>query len=210
MTEKIKPGRGRYVLAALVLVVGWAIAGMGIVGVLTGVTENLQQVVVPGEHVFTFDQAGDYTIFYEHESVVGNQTFSTGDLNGINVAVTSLKTGESLSLDEPSTELTYSQGGRSGQSLAAFTIPEAGDYRLQAGYPEGQQANPVVLAVGSDEATNFAGPLVLLIGIGLGTSILALVLAIRTFQRRKRALRARDVASSEAGAATGSIDLAVL
>ena len=202
MTEKIKPGRGGYVVAAVILLVGCGFAAMSALGVLMGLTDELTQVVVPGEETLTFAEPGDYTIFYEYESVVGDQVFSTGDLNGINIQLISAATGQPVELSEKSTELSYEVGGRAGESLAAFTIQEPGDYNLAAGYPEGQEGQPIVLAVGFDEDVDFLGPILISVAIGGISLMLALLVGVRTLVKRRRAIEqrnARPVGSQEPG-----------
>lgn len=48
---------------------------MAVIGAVTGLTDSLTQVVVPGQETLKLAEPGDYTIFYEPESIVGSLSF---------------------------------------------------------------------------------------------------------------------------------------
>ncbi len=131
-----KPGRWRYGLAIVLMLVG-TFALLLAFEVLKTTTEDMVQVIVPGESTITVEEPGDFTIFYESQSTVDGRVFSTGDLPGINIEIRSNATGEPVPIKKPSATTSYSLGGRSGQSIAAFSVQETGDYTWQRHIPKG-------------------------------------------------------------------------
>lgn len=186
--QNIKPSRWYYALAAIVFIIGSALFGWFLFNNLSGLTDRLTQVIVPGTTVITLKEPGKYTVFYEYQSVVGNRVYSTGqDLSGLECALISRVTGSSVPLYSSSMNSTYSIGGRSGISVLDFTIAEAGTYEFSAWYPEGQEGPQIVLAIGH----GFTGKLLkiilgslamLFVSIAIGVGI-----ALVTFSKRRRA-----------------------
>lgn len=186
---KGKPGRWRYGLAIALMLVG-TFAFLLAFEVLKTTTEDMVQVIVPGESTITVEEPGDFTIFYESQSTVDGRVFSTGDLPGINIEIRSNATGEPVSIKKPSATTSYSLGGRSGQSIAAFSVQETGDYTLAAAYPEGAEGTERVLAVGS--GSGGVGRALVAGGIGMAAFLAGLVIGLRTFFRRRKAKRNGD------------------
>jgi hypothetical protein len=148
-------------------------------------------VIVPGEASVNVEEPGDFVIFYESRSVVDGRTFSTGPLPGMTLRLVSDSTGEPVEFTEPSTTVSYDVGGRSGESIAAFAVDEPGDYTLTAVYPDGQEGSEVVLAIGSG-STGAVGLALGLAGVGIILVIAGIILAVRTYVRRRRARRLVD------------------
>jgi hypothetical protein len=187
MAEKIKPGRWRYGLAILLFLAGGFAFLVAIEGLKTGV-DDLIQVVVPGETTITVSEPGDFTIFYENQSIVDGRVFSTGDLSNLNVQITSDSTGEPVEIEDSSVSTSYTVGGRSGQSIAAFSVDETGDYTLRAAYGEGTPGPEVVLAIGSGSS---GGVFTALLpgAVGMLLVAAAVVIGLRTFLKPRKARR---------------------
>src|SRR5208282_1666528 len=114
------------------------------------ITDDLTQIVVPGEKDLTLMPHLNYTIFLEAESVVDGRIYSTKEnLSGLTCAVTSQASGNKISTRRPTMSTTYSVGGREGRSVLEFVTEEAGLYHVVCNYEEGSQGPQVVLAVGS-------------------------------------------------------------
>ena len=137
---------------------------IGVVVILTGfglflytllhgifhVTDNLVQIVVPGERDLMLKPKLTYTIFLETESVVDGRIYSTKSVSGLNCFVTSQTSGRSIHTYRSLASTTYSIGGREGSSVLAFVTEEPGAYRVSCDYGAGIQGPQVVVAVGSD------------------------------------------------------------
>lgn len=190
--QEIRPSRWYYGLAGLIFVGGWVAFGLLLFKNLSGLSEKLQQVVVPGSVELSLTKPGKYTIYYEHESVVGNRVYSTGEsVSGLECTVVSKASGTAIPVSRSTVSSTYSIGGRSGRSFLDFRIDTPGIYQLSANYAEGYEGPEVVLAVGQGFATGIVttifGALAIVFGsIGLAATIAA-VTAYKRHQAAKRA-----------------------
>jgi len=148
-SQGISPGRGYYGLAVLILVAGFVLFGVTLWKGLSGMESKLQQVVAPGKTEITLAEPGDYTIFYESQSVLGSRVYSTGeDVSGLECILVSKNDNSPVELSRTSANTTYSFGGRSGKSIFDFHIDQPGVYEITSEYPQGREGAEVVLAVG--------------------------------------------------------------
>jgi hypothetical protein len=192
--EQVGPSRGYYALAAVVFVGGWVFFGIFLFKNLSGLADQLQQVVVPGKFQLNLPSPGKYTIYYEYESVVGSKVYSTGrNFSGLEVTLAAGATGDQIALSRTSVDSRYSMGGRSGAAVFDFTIDRPGAYELAAHYPEGEEGPEVVLAVGQGFAGRILTTVFGALGIVFGSMALAVALAVITAVRRHNAKkRAQD------------------
>lgn len=144
-----------YLLAAIPAAIGAAIAVSSVNDLLHWI-EDMPRVVVPGTGDVEL-AAGDYFIYGETESTLGNAVYRTTSLE-LRCGVQALPDGESIALRQPSTNVRYRFGGHAGNSMFAVTIPHAGHYRMTC---EGS-----------------GGPAPLAFGAGIGTRIVLVVLGI--------------------------------
>src|SRR3990172_12214100 len=89
------PGRWYYGLGGAVLVAGCVYFGVFLWQNISRIGENLTQVLAPGKSQLTLAKPGKYTIFYEHQSVVGNKVYSTSEeLSGLECSLVSMSTDD--------------------------------------------------------------------------------------------------------------------
>lgn len=156
------------------------------------ITDNLTQIVVPGQKELTLQPNLKYTIFLEEESVVDGKVYSlTGNLAGLACRVTSETSGKNIELRSASISTNYNLGSRSGHSVLEFFTEEAGVYRIACGYGDDREDPQAVLAVGSGLTERIfrivAGSLLAMFGGGgLGAVILVGVFIFR--ERAKKRL----------------------
>jgi hypothetical protein len=157
---------------------------------LGGIGNKLQQVLAPGETDVTLDAPGNYTIFYESQSIMGGKLYSTDEsISGLSCALVSKATNSKIAISASSMNTTYEFGGRSGRSVFEFTIDQPGIYAFTASYPQEKQGPEVVLAVGKDVTTGiFAtvlGGLAVFFGsIGAALAILLVTLIKRSNKKK--------------------------
>jgi len=188
LETEIRPSRWYYALAVLVFVGGFVALGLFLWKNLSGVTEGLQQVVVPGKVDLALAKPGKYTVFYEHESVVGNKIYSTGEsVSGLECSLISARTGAAVRLSRSTVHSTYSMDGRSGTSFLDFSIDEPGTYELSAQYEEGREGPEVVLAVGQGFALKIVTAVFGGLAIVFGSMGVAVAIALVTLIKRSRA-----------------------
>jgi len=187
---EIHPSRWYYGIAGVIFVGGWVAFGVFLFMNLSGMGSKLQQVVVPGKTDIALRDAGDYTIFYEYQSVVDNRVYSTAhELSGLGVTLTSKATGSLLSLVPNTSNSTYELGGRAGTSVFEFNIIEPGAYELSASYPKGQVGPEVVLAVGHDFTVGLLTTIFGSLAIAFGSNAISIALTIYTVIKRNKAIK---------------------
>ncbi len=147
----IRPSRGLYGLAAVLLAVGSALfaGSMGsMIRMIMQAGEGLTQIVVPGEGVVQVAEPGTIAIYHEYQSAVGGQTYANAQqLPGLTVTVTG-PDGQSLPLQASQMSENYTMGSRQGVRLFQFDAPTPGEYRVEGSFPDAS-ATPAVLAVGT-------------------------------------------------------------
>jgi hypothetical protein len=185
--QKTTPGRWLYGLAAVIVIAGIAGFCVLLFSNISGMTRGLTQVVVPGQGTVEIEKPGTYTVFYEYQSVVGNKVYATEEsLSGLECSLVHEGSGTTVPLTPVTTSSTYSVGGRSGRALFTFTVDRAGSYTLFADYDPGHTGPDVVLAVGSDVTMKIIGTVFGAIAIMFVSMILAVVIVIVIFLKRRK------------------------
>ncbi len=151
-----------------------AAAGVAVFLVLQiGTTNPDLRIVLPGSQEIELEK-GDYTLFYEHQSVFNESTFTT-DPTVPAIRFFVIAPDESgVELDTPGVNETYEFDGRAGYSVIKFSIDTAGIHTVGGGYPGGRAGSFFIFALGKSTS----GPLLIsalsLTG-GLGGGIVILV-----------------------------------
>jgi hypothetical protein len=148
---------------------------------------RLQQVVVPGETDLTLREPGNYTISYEHHSVIGDKVYSTDEsISGLRCVLVSKANNLKVALSPSSMNSTYEFGGRSGRSIFDFRIDQPGVYTISAGYPQGQQGPEVVLAVGKEITTGLFTTILAALALVFGSMGIAVAITLVTLLKRSK------------------------
>ncbi len=180
-----------YILAALIFLTGVGTFAGFLFYRLSGLEDKLLTVVVPGAHDLTLNEPGNYTIFHEYCTVVGDEIYaSSSEIAGLKVRVTSQKTGATVPISPASSASHYDIGGRAGRSAFDFQIDEAGVYRLEADYAEGQTGPKLILAVSKGFVGDILFTVFLGIAILLGSMIVSVAITVITILKRQKAARA--------------------
>lgn len=115
-----------------------------------GGDSGLKQVVVPGNSDLILSEGGNYTAFYEYESVVNGRIYSgEQDISGLLVEFQNKSTGIKIPSQSLSDRVTYDHGGRSGKAILGFNIGQPGVY-IVSGWYQKRSGPQVVLAVGKE------------------------------------------------------------
>lgn len=186
------PGRWYYGLAALIAVAGIALSVSSMISGFGSLGSDLQQVVVPGSSDLSLFQIGEYTIFYENQTVVNGRVYFTDeDIPGLQIEVKNKTTGLEVATYPPEGSTSYSFGSRSGRSVLAFDIDKPGIYKLSAGYPQGVKGPEVVLAIGhglfGSVLSVIMYPLVIFFGSIAAAAVIVIVVYIKRQEAAKRA-----------------------
>ena len=187
------PGRGWYVVAAIIAIAAWTAMALFLVARLGGSAERMIRVVVPGEAGLRLNEPGTYTIFHEYRTTFEGRVYNVESVSGLEITVRSRVSGATLPLQR-ATSTSYTVGGRSGRSLFQFEAPAPGSYLIAGAYRDGRRAPQTILAIDR----GFVGDLLLTIAGGLGMAFGGTALAIAVFalvfvrrRRQKRALAPR-------------------
>jgi len=182
----VEPGRRYYVLAALIFLAGATLSAWFLFSSLTSMGSQLQQFSAPGSAELLLENSGEYTIFFEEETYF-NGTFYSAEENvsGLRLEVKERDSGQKLPLYSPAGSFTYSLGGRTGRSIAAFTVDRPGVYELSASYKD--QGPEVVLAVGGGLSRSIFHDVLAFLGLFMGSMAVAAALSLSTYRKRQEA-----------------------
>lgn len=147
--DKIHPNIGWYALSATILVVGALFCLAAFLCLFFSIERSTQQIIVPGTHRLQFPVSGEYIIFYEYKSVIGDRVFSTSR-NLISLLECSIKTqdGKQIVIFSHTSYEKYNLGGRiKACSAFKFTLDEPGTYVLTAKYSDKRESPQIVLGV---------------------------------------------------------------
>lgn len=184
----IRPSPAYYGLAIAVILAG---VGLFVYFLLTGlfhITDNLTQVVVPGEADLNLQANLNYTIFLEEQSVVNGQIFSVREtLSGLACHLREQWAGTEVPLRPSRASMNYNVNGRSGRSVLEFTPQVAGAYHLACDYEQGKQGPRAVLAIGAGFGQNLKTMLIRCFAAMLGGGILGAAIIIVVYRRREQA-----------------------
>ena len=180
-----------FVVAAVIGVGGFVIAGFNLFSGLGAFEGRMMQVVMPGSVTLNLSEAGTYTVFHERRSVVDGKSYSSDSTAGLRLSVFA-PDGTDLDLT-PSSGSTYTFNGREGRSLATFRVATPGLYRVTGTLPNGRTEPKVVLALGAGVLGGMFRMIGLSIAFAIGGVAVAALIVILTVIGRGKARRAGTV-----------------
>jgi len=182
----VEPSRRYYALAALIFLAGASLSAWFLYASLSSLGGQLQQFSAPGKAELRLEERGEYTIFFEEETYF-NATFYSAEqnLSGLRIEVWERQTGRKLPVYSPAGSFTYSLGGRTGRSIAAFTADRPGVYEISAFYKD--RGPEVVLAVGQGLFGSVFRDVLAFLALFLGSMAVAGALSLTTYRRRQEA-----------------------
>ncbi len=187
------PGRWLYLLSFVIFFVGVVVAIILVVLSIrhfNNLTHSFTRVVAPGTATVQLTKTGTYTIFYEYQSQVDGQTYSTAETPpSLTVSIKSAQTGNPVEVRSSGSSSSYSIGSHAGVSVMSFNIDTPGAYEVTTAYSSGTPGPEVVLAIGHGFAKDLVGGIATIlgsIGVFCGTSIIAIVLTLVVFFLRQR------------------------
>jgi hypothetical protein len=189
---KLKPSRKWYLLALVLLVVGVLVFVIAVSVAYDQLYTNiagLQRVVVPGKKTVEIEEPGQYTVYYEKRSQVGEETYEgPTPLPEISLKVTGPK-GESVEVQRKENADMYRLDEYAGTGTWIFQANRPGSYRLIVPPPENAPKTRLVLAVGD---INLSQTMNRVFGLFGAAGLLAImlvaagVIALLTFTSRLR------------------------
>ena len=194
-TIKIKPSQWLHIIP-FSLIIGAVLVGLLIdVGVLN-MKDRLQRVIVPGENEIVLSESGEYTIFYEYQSIVDGKSFSTEEkLPNLEYKLIAKTTGFQIPLTSTgSRQTTYEGPSHSGVSALNFNIESPGIYEFSAWYPNGQNSEKIIFAIGQKlPIAKFFGSIALIFLMVIAGVIIFIVI----FMKRQKAKKMQITPTSD-------------
>lgn len=191
--QRPSPGRWLYLLSLFIFFVGVVVAIILVILSIrhfSNLTHSFTRVVAPGTTTVQLTKTGAYTIFYEYQSQVDGQTFSTADTPpSLVISIKSAETGNPVEVRSSASRSSYSTGSHSGVSVMGFNIDHPGAYVVTTAYSNGTSGPEVVLAIGHGFAKDLVGGIATIfgsIGVFCGMSMIAIVLTLVVFFLRQR------------------------
>ena len=182
------PSPGYYGLGVAVILAG---VGLFVYFLLTGlfhITDNLTQIVMPGEADLSLQGNLNYTVFLEEQSVVNGQIFSVREtITGLTCHLREQPAGTEIPLRASRASMNYNVNGRSGRSLLEFIPPVTGAYHFACGYEQGKPGPQAVMAVGAGFGKKLTDMLARCFASMFGGGILGTVIIVVVYRRRLNA-----------------------
>lgn len=183
----VQPSVWYYGLAVLIIILGFvAFAGYLFSGI-SNIESGLVQMTAPGNAERDLTVPGEYTIFYENNTYFQGRFYNTAEqIPGLQISVSEKASGKTL-VTYSATGTTYSMGGRSGQSIAAFRVERGGTHWINTSYPK-VPGPEVVLAVGKEFVEGIFHLITVAMLLLFGSIAIAAVITFVTYTRRKKAI----------------------
>jgi hypothetical protein len=216
-SQKIKPSRWYFVLAAGIFLAGIVVAslvmGRGAESFFTMFKDFdsetgsiMQRVIVPGSGELELSNTGSYTIFYEYRSEMNGVEYQTGgNLPDMDCSLTNGETKLEISPSFSQARYRSEVHDRAGVAVMQFEVEQPGTYTLACAYTDGSERPEIVLAATEEFLTEilvptfgFVGNLMLGTGLVCVSSLATLILFIFVAVKRgnaKRQLQAPDNAA---------------
>lgn len=191
MQKKVTPERWHYAFPVAIFITGLSIFILIFSRSLGGFSGAITQVVLPGKSDVILKRPGNYTVYYEYKSAIGDKKYSTGkNLLGLKCFLVHRESKNVIELSRATSNSKYTIGPRKGIAVLEFNIAEPGTYVFSGRYPERVRGRDVVMAISGDYG---AGLMVGVLG-GLGiistTVMLSAGMAIMIYMKRQRAKEA--------------------
>jgi hypothetical protein len=171
--------RRGYVVALLVLLGGGAVLGVMMWRLSTQV-DKLTRIPVPGTSEITLPAGESIGYGEPAEGSVGDVSFAA-QCNAV------AQDGSKVELGSPTAKVSYQLGSRQGVSILSIKMASAGNVTITC-----TADAAFTLAIGGGVGTSIViGVVAMLFGV-----ILAIVMFVRTWRRRKRERRSATTASS--------------
>ena len=104
------------------------------------------RMILPASQEIELEK-GDYTFFYQHQTVFNAETFSTEPTVPAIRFFVMAPDESGVALETPTANETYEFDGRAGYSVITFSIDSAGMYTAGGGYPGGSVGSIFIFAL---------------------------------------------------------------
>jgi len=188
-SEKIKPSRWWYGLAGSIVLLMFLCFCAAFATLAFKVKNRIQRVIVPGVHRLQFPVAGNYTVFYEYESVLEGKILSRDEKlpPRLMCSIQSVDSSQDITLSPTLPNAKYQYDKRKAVSVFRFEIIHPGTYVLTAAYADSKETPRIVLGIGRSLIEQILVPGLFLSLFSTGSILLSAVIFWITFFKRRKA-----------------------
>ncbi|MGK7345315.1 MAG: hypothetical protein ACNS63_05855 [Candidatus Nitrospinota bacterium M3_3B_026] len=193
MSKDPAPGRGWYIPAALIAVLGAVFFVYYLYIGVSDIAGSLKRAAGPGESEIVLEKPGAYLVFHEYESVIGGvpHRVSPG-VRGMSFAIEEKATGRRASLSPPLGDYSYKAPGRAGAAILTFTITRPGLYVFSSWY-DNESGPERVFAIGRGFMARVFVTVITALAILFGSFSAGAALAAFVYHRRRKAEKGAPV-----------------
>lgn len=176
-----------YVLSLVILLSGLVVFSIYVYRSYHSLSENLIQVLMPGESVINLKSAGKYTVHHEYISNLGKDVIDSSrlDLLSFFITIKHASTNDLITLEKLETVKSYSYRGRKGRYLYEFNIEIEGEYVLSGYSPNDIRSERFVLTVEKGFSQKRSKTIVAAQALLLFPTITALVLFLYAYAKNR-------------------------
>ncbi|HZK34005.1 MAG TPA: hypothetical protein VFD33_01680 [Bacillota bacterium] len=189
--SEIRPSKLFYLVAVLIFVFGVVLFLNRLIGGLKEIGDMLdEKLEVPGSSIINLDEPGNYTVFFEYQSLIEGRVIYTDSINGLEASLRHVESNKEIELHSAQLNSNYSFNNYKGKSLLEFSIDMAGQYELKTRYPSDQGETAVLVVVKGFSSKLIKTILVSILIMVLSLALSAIVFIVIFIKRRKSIGRA--------------------
>lgn len=181
--ERRVPGRFWYWIAAILFFGSITLPAPIVLWNVFSDTSFVTRLVAPETKTLRFAR-GKYTVFSDSRAVInGEIVISQGSISGLRLVVRGAG-GKEVPVEAVSVASRYSYGGQTGFAVLEFTVPEAGDYTLEASYREKSLSQRALLSIRKEFLGGLVGSIMTAVFASIIGAFLGVFIFLRTLWKR--------------------------
>ncbi len=181
--ERRVPGRFWYAVAAILFFGSITLPTPIVLWNLFSENDIVTRLIAPEAKTLMLAR-GKHTVFTDSRAVInGEIIISQGSISGLRVAVRSAS-GREIPVEAVTVASRYSYGGQTGFAVLEFTIPEAGQYTVEATYREKSANQRALLSIRKEFLGGLLGSILTAVFASIIGAFLGVFIFLRTLWKR--------------------------
>jgi hypothetical protein len=205
--ERRVPGRFWYVIAAILFFGSITLPTPIVLWNLFSENDIVARIVAPETKTLLLAR-GKHTVFTDSRAVInGEIIISSGSISGLRLVVRNAS-GVNVPVEAVTVASRYSYGGQTGFAVLEFTVPEAGQYTIEASYREKSANQRALLSIRKEFLGGLLGSIFTAVMTSIAGAFLGVFIFLRTLWKRnplynaKRKFRFVKMKTGQSGAQT--------
>jgi hypothetical protein len=188
--ERRAPGRFWYAIAAILFFGSITLPTPIVLWNLFSESDIVTRIIAPETKTLDLSR-GKYTVFTDSRAVInGEIIISSGSISGLRVAVRGAN-GKDVPVEAVTVSSRYSYGGQTGFAVLEFTVPEAGQYTIQASYREKSASQRALLSIRKEFLGGLLGSIFTAVITSIIGAFLGVFIFLRTLWKRNPLFKAK-------------------